>query len=138
MKVFIGIGHGGKDPGVIANGMRESDVNLDMGLELRRQLDRHGVQTAISRSTDANDPIEEEIAEANGFQPDIAVDVHDNAGGGDGFEVFVQSCGCHKTKLRALAAVIEKEVLRMGQNSRGIKTKLNSAGSDYYGFLRQT
>ena len=26
----------------------------------------------------------------------------------------------------------------MGQNSRGIKTRTNSSGKDYYGFIRQT
>lgn len=137
MKVFIGVGHGGSDPGAVANGMRESDINLDMALELKRQLDRHGVQTAISRVRDENDSLEEEIKEAAAFAPDVAIDVHNNAGGGDGFEAFIKTTNGFKTKSNNLAKAIEKEVKAIGQNSRGIKTKLNSSGTDYFGFLRQ-
>ena len=37
-----------------------------------------------------------------------------------------------------LAQNIESEVKTIGQNSRGCKTKLNSSGTDYFGFIRQT
>ena len=32
VKVFIGVGHGGSDPGAVANGLRESDLNLSIAL----------------------------------------------------------------------------------------------------------
>ena len=31
-KVFIGVGHGGSDPGAVANGFREKDLNLAIAL----------------------------------------------------------------------------------------------------------
>ena len=37
-----------------------------------------------------------------------------------------------------MAENIETEVLKIGQNSRGCKTKLNSSGKDYYAFIRET
>ena len=37
-----------------------------------------------------------------------------------------------------LAQNVEAEVLKIGQNSRGIKTRKNSVGKDYYGFIRLT
>ena len=37
-----------------------------------------------------------------------------------------------------LAQNIEAEVKATGQNSRGCKTRLNSDGADYYGFIRET
>ena len=37
-----------------------------------------------------------------------------------------------------LAENIETEVKKIGQNSRGCKKKLNSSGSDYYAFIRET
>lgn len=135
-KVFIGVGHGGSDPGAVANGLREADINLQMALELQRQLERHGVQTCISRTKDENDPLSEEISEANRYRPDLAVDVHNNAGGGDGFEAFVQT-NVYQGKSRAAAQDIEAAVIAMGQNSRGIKTKLNSSKTDWFGFLRE-
>ena len=33
---------------------------------------------------------------------------------------------------------IEAEVKAIGQNSRGCKIRLNSGGTDYYGFIRET
>ena len=39
-KVFIGVGHGGSDSGACANGLRESDVNLEMALAMKAELER--------------------------------------------------------------------------------------------------
>ena len=134
-RVFIGVGHGGSDPGAVGL-VREAEANLTVALELKRILEEVGVVVGISRTTDENDPLSEEIKEANAFAPDFAIDVHNNAGGGDGFEVFVQT-GTHATKSKEAGQAIERYVKAMGQNSRGVKTKLNDAGKDYFGFLRQ-
>lgn len=134
-KVFIGVGHGGSNPGAVGY-VRETDANLTIALELKRLLELAGVTVGISRTKDENDPLDEEIREANAFKPDFAIDVHNNAGGGDGFEVFVQT-GIHAAKSNEAGKLLERYVKAMGQNSRGVKTKKNSAGKDYFGFLRQ-
>ena len=92
-KVFIGIGHGGKDPGAVANGFSEKDLNLQIGLSCKTELERHGVLVGISRVRDENDPLSEEIKECNAFAPDLAVEIHNNAGGGDGAEIYHYSKG---------------------------------------------
>ena len=131
-KVFLGVGHGGSDPGAVKY-LKEADLNLGMAIACRDYLVAHGVIVAMSRTKDENDPLSEEIKECNAFDPDLAVDVHNNAGGGDGFEVFHHyKGGTSKT----LALNIEAEVKKIGQNSRGLKTRLNSSGTDYYGFIR--
>lgn len=135
-KVFIGVGHGGSDSGAVAGGMKESEVNLQMALGMKAELERHGVIVGMSRMKEENDPLTEEIKEANAFKPDVAVECHNNAGGGDGFEVFRQTNKYANQSLK-LAQLIEKRVKAVGQNSRGIKTKLNSSGADYFGWLRQ-
>lgn len=134
-RVFIGVGHGGADPGAVGY-VREEDANLTIALELKRILEAVGVTVGISRTRDENDDINEEIREANAFRPDFALDVHNNAGGGDGFEVLVQT-GTHAAKSAAAGRIIERYVKAMGQNSRGVKTRKNSSGADYFGFLRQ-
>lgn len=134
-KVFIGVGHGGDDPGAVGY-VKESEANLTIALELRRLLVAAGVQASISRVKEENDPLAEEIKEANAFKPDFAIDVHNNAGGGDGFEVFVQT-GTYAKQSKQAGQLLEKYVKAMNQNSRGVKTKLNSSGKDYFGFLRQ-
>lgn len=117
-KVFIGVGHGGSDPGVTANGLRESEVNLTMALAMKQELERQGVTVGISRTKEENDRLVEEIRECNAFQPDLAVEVHNNAGGGDGFEVYING---RDAVARRLAERIEEEVRAIGQNTRGVK-----------------
>ena len=135
MKVLIGVGHGGSDPGAIANNTKEKDLNLSIALACRDELVRHGVSVKLSRTKDENDPLSEEIRECNAYGPDLAVDIHNNAGGGDGAEVFYHYGG---GKSKTLAKNILSEIEKVGQNSRGAKTRLNSNGKDYYGFIRET
>ncbi len=118
-RVFIGVGHGGSDPGACANGLRESEVNLTMALAMKTALERAGVAVGISRTRDEDDRLAEEIRECNAFAPDLAVEVHNNAGGGDGFECFISG---KNPIARQLAERIEREVKGIGQNSRGVKT----------------
>lgn len=134
-KVFIGVGHGGSDPGAVANGLKEANLNLTVALEVGEILAAHKVNVLLSRYRDEDDDLAEEIRECNAFGPEVAVDMHTNAGCGDGFEVFhTIKGGVGKT----LAQNIESEVKSIGQNSRGLKTKVNSAGNDYFGFIRST
>ena len=134
-KVFIGVGHGGSDPGAVANNTKEKDLNLSIALACRDMLEKHGVSVKMSRTKDENDPIGEEVNECNAYAPDIAVDIHNNAGGGDGGEVFYHHGG---GKGKTLAESILAEMVKVGQNSRGIKTRVNSQGKDYYAFIRNT
>lgn len=134
-RVFIGVGHGGSDPGAVANGFKEKNLNLAIALACQDELARHGVQTKISRTKDENDDLTERIKECNAFDPDLALDIHNNAGGGDGAEVYHTIYGGTG---KVLANNILNEAVKIGQNSRGAKTKVNSSGSDYFGFIRQT
>lgn len=136
-KVFIGVGHGGKDNGAVANGLKEDALNLAIALACRDELKRHGVEVGMSRTKDENDPLADEIKECNEFlgKNGLAVEIHNNAGGGDGVEIYHHFGG---GKGKTLAQNILNEVVAIGQNSRGLKTKKNSDGKDYYGWIRQT
>ncbi len=134
-KVFIGVGHGGTDPGAVANGLKEKDLNLAIALACKSELERHSVLVGISRTKDENDKLSEEIKECNKFNPDFAVEIHNNAGGGDGAEVYYYSGGGTS---KTLAQNILNEIIAIGQNSRGLKTKLDKNGKDYFGWIRET
>lgn len=134
-KVFLGVGHGGTDNGAIGNGFKEKDLNLSIALACNEVLTRHGVTVMMSRTKDENDSISEEIRECNTFKPDLAVDIHNNAGGGDGAECFYCHLGGNG---KNLAENILTEIVKIGQNSRGAKTRVNSSGKDYYAFIRET
>ena len=118
-KVFLSAGHGGNDPGAVSNGLSEKTINLNTLLACKTELVRHGVAVACSRVTDANDPVTQEVKEANVSNADIAVSFHANAGGGDGFEAYYHSSNINGKKL---AKLCEKHVKALGQNSRGVKT----------------
>ena len=134
-KVFIGVGHGGTDPGAVSNNTKEKDLNLSIALACRDELERHGVAVNMSRTKDEDDNISEEIKECNAYAPDLAVDIHNNAGGGDGGEVFHSYLG---GKGKTLAENILAEIVNIGQNSRGCKIRMNANGKDYYAFIRNT
>lgn len=134
-KVYIDPGHGGSDPGAVKY-IIERDVNLVMALACRDYLNANGVSTKLSRTSNSTDTSINGMArEANSWGADLVVSIHNNAGGGDGFEVY-HTVGGGKGK--TLAQNIEAEVKKIGQNSRGLKTRRDTDGTDYYGMIRLT
>lgn len=119
VKVFLSAGHGGTDPGAVGNGLYEKTINLNTLLACKSELERHGVKVVCSRTKDENDPVTQEVKEANASDADLAVSFHINAGGGDGFEVYYYD---NSSKGRKLASLCEKHAKTLGQNSRGLKT----------------
>lgn len=135
-KVYIGVGHGGSDPGAVAFGFEEEDLNLDVAVACAEALMRSGLDVRISRTKDTDIWLEKRIKEANAFKADLAVDIHHNAGGGGGAEVYHSLVGGTGKKL---AENILTEIVKIGQNSRGAKVKdVNKDGRDDFGFIRQT
>lgn len=128
-KVFLSAGHGGNNPGAVANGLKEADINLQTLLACKDELERHGVIVVCSRTKDENDDVYEEVREANASGADLAVSFHANAGGGDGFEAFYYSTS---KKGKQIAQLGEKYVKELGQNSRGLKS------GDHLYFVRKT
>lgn len=122
-------------PGAVANGFKEKDLNLVVALACKDELARHGVSVKMSRTKDDSETLTEKVKECNAFAPNLALDIHQNAGGGDGAEVYHHyKGGTSKT----LANNILVEVVAIGQNSRGVKIKTNASGKDAFAFIRDT
>lgn len=121
-RVFLSAGHGGSDPGAVAYGLKEKDINLNILKACRDELKRHKVTVICSREEDENDPVGQEVKEANAADVDIAASFHINAGKGDGFEVF---CNPKNEDGMKLAKLGEKYIKELGQNSRGIKNGMH-------------
>ncbi|MDL2345415.1 N-acetylmuramoyl-L-alanine amidase, partial [Deinococcus sp. MIMF12] len=51
-RVVLDAGHGGNDPGMQSRWVKESAVNLDVALRVRRELQEHGVDVVMTRETD--------------------------------------------------------------------------------------
>lgn len=117
-KVFLSAGHGGSNPGAVANGLKEKDINLQTLLACKEVLEKHNIEVVCSRIKDENDPVQEEVKEANESGCELAISFHANAGGGDGFEAF---CNLKNANAVNVAKLAEKHIKALGQNSRGIK-----------------
>lgn len=118
-KVFLSAGHGGTNPGASAYGLVEKTINLNIMLACRNVLIAHNITVVCSRTTDENDPVQQEVKEANASGADVAVSFHTNAGGGNGSESYYYKFSDNG---RRLAELCEKYTQTLGQNSRGVKT----------------
>lgn len=139
-KVYVGIGHGGSDAGAVSGGLKEKDLTLVTGLACYHTLIRHGVEAKVSRTTDRDSYIRDKVAECNAFAGDMdfCLDIHYNAGGGDGCEVYYFHDSPYS---QSLAEDILTGVATVGQNSRGTKVKTyteNGRTYDYFGMIRDT
>jgi N-acetylmuramoyl-L-alanine amidase len=80
-RIVVDPGHGGHDPGAVgADGLKEKDVVLDIGLKLAKKLKEElGIDVVMTRSTDVFIPLEERTAIANKVNADLFISVHANA-----------------------------------------------------------
>lgn len=79
-KIVIDPGHGGKDPGAMAFGMKEKDIVLQIAKDLAPVLERElGCEVLLTRDSDVFVPLEERTAIANTENADLFVSLHVNA-----------------------------------------------------------
>ncbi len=80
-KIVIDPGHGGHDTGTIGpGGLREKELVLDVGLRLKKLVERDlGSRVVMTRDDDTFIPLEERTAIANQNAADLFISVHANA-----------------------------------------------------------
>mgnify|MGYP000980899603 CR=1 FL=1 len=91
VKIFIDPGHGGIDPGAVANGIQEKNITLQISSRIRDILlsDYEDVSVLMSRTEDQTVGLDSRTNASNNWGADYYVSVHINSGGGSGFESFV-------------------------------------------------
>ena len=86
-KVVIDAGHGGEDPGTVANGITEKDYTLKISEYIHNRLDEMGIPNEMSRTSDVTLDSNSRPSKIQSFYGDgsdvIVVSNHINAGGGD-------------------------------------------------------
>ena len=126
-RVVIDPGHGGPDPGAVGiGGLRETDVVLDVCLQVARLLQARGVQVLMTRTTEVDVDLPPRVALANSSRADAFVSVHANAlslyrPDVNGIESFYfQEAG---RPSRNLAAALQQQMLSIspGSPDRGVK-----------------
>ena len=138
-KVVLDSGHGGEDPGTIANGITEKDYTLKISEYIHNRLDEMGVPNAMTRTSDVTLTPSERPKKVQSFYGNgsdvIVVSNHINAGGGDGAEV-IYALRNNDT----FAKKIAKEFENAGQNVRKYYQRRlpSNPAKDYYYIMRDT
>ena len=79
--VALDPGHGGEDPGAVGpTGLREKDVVLAVGLQLRDRLNAvPGMRVMMTRDADFFVPLQDRVRKARRVQADLFVSIHADA-----------------------------------------------------------
>lgn len=89
--ILLDPGHGGKDPGALANGLREADIVLDTALLLRGILDSRGYHVCLTRKKDVSVSLHDRAWMERTLEPGLFLSLHCNASANPdacGIEVF--------------------------------------------------
>ncbi len=85
--IVVDPGHGGSNPGAVANGTRESDNNLAVALKLQEKLTQAGARVIMSRSQDRTvapegssltEELAARVALAESNHADLFISIHSN------------------------------------------------------------
>ncbi len=129
IKIKIDPGHGGKDPGAVANGLQEKDVVLVIAKKTADYLNRHyeNVQATLTRSADVFHELSVRAKIANQDKADYFVSIHLNSFkvSSNGFETFCQPGAGKETS--AFQQAVHNQIFSFlkpyGIKDRGIKQK---------------
>lgn len=125
--VTLEAGHGGRDPGAVGHGLRESDVALQIALKTEEVLTkRYEVRVQQIRTGDNYISLADRVNAANEADSDLYVSVHVNAAGSasaNGFETWIYENAPEQTRRRAEALHREavKPWVNQGRADRGVK-----------------
>lgn len=139
MNICISIGHGksaggGYDSGALGGNYQEFKIGREIGKYIGEIFKGYAC-TADVINYDATLYLTERIAHVNKHGYDLAIEIHLNAAGGTGSEVYYKHRSASGKKL---AGAISKSIANtFGIRDRGAKVKINPAnGTDYFGFVR--
>ncbi|MFM7652201.1 MAG: N-acetylmuramoyl-L-alanine amidase [Vulcanococcus sp.] len=117
--VVIDPGHGGPDPGAVGiNGLRETDVVLDVSLQVAQLLQAKGVQVLLTRTSEVDVDLPPRVALANNSRADLFLSIHANAlslarPDVNGIETFY----FERSRSRALAQAVQDQMLAISPGS---------------------
>lgn len=85
IRIMIDVGHGGDDGGAVVtdgNGKQvdEAELNLQLSLKLKAELERMGATVIMNRTTDASIRVQERIDFLKEQAPDLCIAIHQNSG----------------------------------------------------------
>ena len=131
--IYIAAGHGGSDPGAVNGKYIEKALTLKTALACQNYLRNYECETVMARTTDKSCTVAHKMKEVEQKRPSLVLEIHYNAGGGEGCEVYYWHTHAPS---KSLAQKVLAEMVKLGQKSRGIKE--SKAGTSYnFGMCRQ-
>lgn len=116
-------GHGGSDPGAVANGLREKDINLDVSKRVESKLKAKGVKVYMTRTTDVFHTLDARVDKGVASGSNAFVSIHTNAAAASsasGSETFYSASIGNDSK--QLATFIQNRLYKaMAHPNRGVK-----------------
>lgn len=138
--IVIDPGHGGENRGGEYGEFVEKEINPIVAQAMKEHLEKfEDVTVYLTHEVDMDMTIKDRVAFAKEKNADFLYCLHFNLSVNHnlyGAEVWVPSRGELYSKGFAFAEIEMRELTDMGLFSRGIKTRLNDRGTDYYGILR--
>lgn len=130
--IIIDPGHGGEDPGAVANGITEKDINLDISLRIKDMLSSCGYNVVMTRSDDRllygageegkkkYHDLRNRVNTANGLENSIFVSIHQNKFPSEsckGLQVFYSG---NNEKSKLLADIVQEDARLVRADNRRI------------------
>ncbi len=129
--ICIDAGHGGRDPGACAGGVREKDIALKVAKLIGGKL--AGYNIVYTRNGDTHPTLSERAALANTAKADIFVSIHCNSATSaqaNGVEAYTHTSPSDRA-VTAASAIYKRLLAASGMSGRGIKAA-------NYAVLRET
>ncbi|MCR5151445.1 MAG: N-acetylmuramoyl-L-alanine amidase [Clostridiales bacterium] len=136
-KIAISVGHGKNSAGKYDPGALSSDKKYHEH-KIAREIAKYAAKYLHCDliNYDGTLSLSERIRRVNSGGYDFAAEIHLNAGGGTGTETFYYHNS--PTGKRAAKGICREISGSLGVKNRGDKVRLNNAGKDWFGFIRQT
>lgn len=140
--VVIDPGHGGENLGGEYEEYTEKEMTMIVANAMKEELEKYdGIQVYMTRYGDIEEDmsLEERSEYAKSVDADFMFCLHFNLSEHHtlfGAECWVSAFGEQYSKGYSFASVEMELLQELGLYSRGIKTRLNSRGTDYYGIIR--
>lgn len=139
--VVIDPGHGGENLGTTENGYLEKSMNMTTALSMYEELSMfEGIEVYLTHTDDRDLSLKDRAKYAAAKGADLLISLHYNASETHllyGSEAWISLQPGYHAYGYQFATVAMRELRDMGMNLRGIKTKPNSKGEDYYGVIRE-
>ncbi len=120
-RIIFDYGHGGKDSGATLGNRYEKDDNLKLGKDVKKILEKHGVQVDETRKGDETVSLSQRAVIANRKNYDFFISFHRNAFNGKAFGVETYTYILKKPKAVELATNINNGMVKVGFHNRGVK-----------------